>query len=390
MTLIQFATDEVLANLLPLMALRPARVIHVGGGIEQQRVLLQALSQEPDFKGWQPKVSELQLPKVHEINEVRDAVATTLVQTPGAVLNLAGASQLVGIGAYQAALALGRATLFFDAAGERFVDGRTGRLGKWPDYREAAKRLSTRLLMAACGKHLSDWRAETANDALRAFALKAFELHTRQWSALDNFSRALRSHLYGPTNKLPTTPEELGALLAKPLPPQMLQHESVRALMNAAAAANLVRAEGQGFKLIAAATKPAVERVGQLLMQRWIEPAVLDRVLHNPRYRDAHWSLSPVSQANGEAGEPDILCIDTQTSSLRLISCKATIERSPMELIDAVSARAAKLGATSTTLVVFKPAQGQEQALRAVAKRKGIDLAIEPDEIVKWFALSVK
>ena len=390
-TLIQFATENSMANLLPLMALKPSRILHIGGGSDKVRFLVQAVSQEAEYKGWQPKIMELPVNKpMREIADIREFMATTLLANPGAMLNLSGASQLMGIGAYQAAQVFGRATMFCEPEAERFVDGQTGRFARLPDYREAAKRLSVRLMMAARGKNLSDWRGEQASDALRAFGLKAFELRNKNWNALEHFNKGLRAHFYGPGDKLPATPEELVALLGKPLPAALCQNDASKALLTAAASAGLTKEEGQSFRLLGPAVNGAVERTVQVLMSRWIELAVLDCVLRNPRYKDVHWGLTPQAQQSSESQESDILCIDQETSSLRLISCKATINRSPQDHLEAMSSRAGRLGATASTFVLFKPAQGQESAIRGAARRLGINVALEADEIVKSFAPSAK
>jgi hypothetical protein len=363
----------------------------VGAGIEKVRALAQAVAQEAEFKGWQPKIIELQMNKpLPDVGEARDWMATTLIANPGVIVNLSGGSRMMSIGAYNAALVLGRPTFFCDTEGERFVNGRTGPSNKMPEFRETANRMSLRLLMAMRGKNFADFRSEPTTDALRAFGLKAFELRNKQWNALEHFNKGLRAHFYGPGDRLPTTPEELNALLIKPLPPQLCQNDASRTLLLAAQSAGLAREEAQSFKIVASPVKASVERTVQLIMNRWIELAVLDCVLRNPRYRDAHWNLTLTSQTSTDASEADIICVDQDTSSLRLISCKSTIDRSPLDQLENIAARAAKVGATTSTFVLFKPAQGQESAIRSAARRMNIDVALEADEIVKAFSPSVK
>ena len=242
--------------------------------------------------------------------------------------------------------------------------------------------------MALRGRTYAEWRSEAATDALRAFGLKAFELKTKHWDSLEHFSKGLRAHFYGTSDRLPASAEEVVALLNKPLPPAMSHSDAAKQWLGVAASAGLVRAEGQSFKVLTSAVKSSAERALGLLTNTWIELAVLDCVLRNPRYKEVHWGMAPASAPVSD--EWDIVCVDGQTTTLRLISCKAVMDRSPQDHLERMAARASKVGAAHSTFVLFKPAPGQESSIRGAARRMGIEVAIEADEIVKEFSPSAK
>jgi hypothetical protein len=394
-SLLQLVSEHAITNLLPVMALRPARLVlvrHADSKLEAAvahlRAVIPVLAQNPAFKGYQPKIGELVLNSTSpEIAEARDLIARELVASPGMVVNFTGGTKQMSIGAHLAASVFGRASFACDPAADRLADAHTGRHERWPDIETLTKHFSVRLLLAVQGRSLDEFRSETATDAMRAFGLKAFELRNQNGQALDVLNKALRTHFYTSNGRLPQEPEELKTLLARPF---MVLGDPVRFYLTAAATAGLVRSEAQGWRLLAQPERRSIERVLHLINNGWLELAVMDCLLRNPRYQDSLWSVEPVRLNNGDPADADILCLDTRTVSLRLISCKVVLTRSPAEQLEIIADRARRLGGAACTLVVLKPTQGQESLLRSEARRLGIDLAIEADEIVKAFAPHVK
>lgn len=388
--LLQLVSDHAIGNLLPVMALRPTKLVlvrHADKAAEAAstnlRGVISVLAQDPAFKGWQPKVTELALgSSTPDIAETRDLVARELVAHGGMIVNFTGGTKLMSIGAHLAASAFGRASFACDADALRWHDAHTGRHDRFPDLAGLTKHFTLRLLLAIQGRNLDEFRSEPASEPLRAYGLKAFELRNQHWNALDAFAKALRQQFATQNGRVAQEPDELRAVLSKPV---AATGDPVRWLLTAAATAGLVKAEGQGWRLGVAPDRRLVERALHLLTHGWLELAVFDCLLRNPRYQHAQWNFES-AKGHHEGGDPDIVCVDSKTGSLRLICCKVTLHRSPADHLEALAARVRKLGGGSALFVVYKPAQGQEALLRSEARRLGIDLALEADEIVKAFA----
>lgn len=389
--LLQLLSDHAIGNLLPVMALRPTRLVLVRNGEKSTeaaaanlRSVLPVLAQDPAFKGYQPKVTELTLNSpTPDIGETRDLVARELATTPGLMVNFTGGTKLMSIGAHIAASALGRPSFACDPEAMRWHDAHTGRHDRFPDLAALTKHFTPRLLLAVQGRNLDDYRSDPASEILRTYGLKAFELRNQQWNAIDAFAKAVRAQFHIQNGRLPQEPEELKTLLAKPLP---ANGDPVRALLSAATTAGLVKAGAQGPLLNATPEKRAVERALHLLINGWIELAVLDCLQRNPRYQHPLWNLEPVKSSNNDHADPDIVCVDTRTGTLRVICCKVQLHRSPADHLEALAARVRKLGGASATFVLYKPGNGQEGLIRSEARRLGIDAALEADEIAKAFA----
>ena len=390
-SLLQLVSDHALENLLPIMALRPSKLLLVRSAdksaesaVANLRAVVPVLAQDPAFNGYQPKIIDLPLSSTTpDIAETRDLIARELIANPGTMVNFTGGTKLMSIGAHLAASVFGRASFTFDHEQMRFVDAHTGRHERWPELGSLSKHFTPRLLLAIQGRSLDDYRHEPASDPLRAFGLKAYELRNQHSAAIEVFIKNLRAQFQTQNGRLPQEPEELKTLLAKPLP---AGGDPIRFLLTATTSAGLTRSDSQGWKLSAAPERRAIERSLHLLSSGWLELAVLDCLQRNPRYQLPMWSFEHVKQSGNDSNDADILCVDTRSNSLRLICCRVALTRSPAEHLEGLAARARKLGGAACTFVIYKPAQGQEPLIRSEARRLGIDAAIEADEIVKAFS----
>jgi len=383
--------DNVMVNLLPIMALRPERIIQLvtkdqraARAVAQFKEVFTMLAKEPGYEGYKPRIQDQTLPG-HDLAEVRDTVARLLLENAGAVVNFSGGSKLASVGAYQAAMALGRPSLFCDVEEGRFVSGRTAPMSQPPDYNTLISQFSIRLLMAVHGRSFDDWKSQPPSEALRQFGLRAYELRNQQWAPLEAFNKALRHAIYGSSDHLPDSAEELSALLAKPLPSSVVGSEPARQYLSAASQAGLVKTSGpELFKLACSANRREVEKCLRLLTTDWLELAVADRILRHPGYREVLWH--PES-SNGDERGTGIFGIEKSGMILRYIQCLGSLTRSPQDHLEAVVQRARRLGGSGveSTLVVLKTAQGQDSTLKHAAKRLGVDLVLGAGEIVQRF-----
>jgi hypothetical protein len=239
------------------------------------------LAREKGYEGYRPRIQDHTLASA-DMPEVRDAVARLLLENAGAVLNFSGGSKLMSLGAYQAALALGRPSMFCDVEEECFVNGRTGPLPAPPDYPQLASQFSIGLLMAVQGRRLEDWKSEKPTETTLAFALKAYEIRNQQWGPLEAFNKAIRGHFYGQGDRLPESAEELTALMAKPLPAATCNSEPARQYLSAAATAGLVKTQGpETWRLSVTSRRQDVDQAIPLMTRATVVKTVLmASVLH--------------------------------------------------------------------------------------------------------------
>ena len=188
--IIQIVGDQTAQNLLPVMALRPTKVIQVRSrdargstrfkdAADNFGSAVAQLGREPGFEGYQPEMKTEVIDDTSPGIEVtRTLVASLLANHQGALVNFTGATKLMSIGAYQAAATLGAPSLYCDTQEKRFTDGRTGTLQVWPDFHRTAAQLSVPLLMAAHGKNFGEWQHEVPTNELKKYGRKAFAVRT--------------------------------------------------------------------------------------------------------------------------------------------------------------------------------------------------------------------
>lgn len=399
-TLIQLVGDQTVQNLLPVMALRPARIIQLRSrdlpgktrfkdAAANFESAVGQLFLEAASKGYKPEVVTEEIADTSpSIEKTRSVIAQKLAATPGSIMNFTGATKLMSIGAHQAASALGAPSIYCDTQEQRFTDGSTGKLDSWPDFAATSSALTVPLLMAAHGKNFGEWRHDIPTDTLKAYGLVAFGLRRKHWGALDGFNKALRLFFYRRNGKLPSAEEELRKLIGEALPASVSATEPGQQLLDAAASANILAKKDSNYFIVARSAKWDVERVANLLIGTWLELAVLAMLERHPRYQNPLWSVAPKKTHDTDFGEMDLVCVDQRTASLRYLSCKAVLDRPPLEHLEAVGDRAHRVGGShaASTLVLFHAFdQGQEQTIARYAKRLRMDAAIGPDKIVSEF-----
>src|SRR2546425_1095957 len=127
LALIQLISEQTMQNLLPVLRLKPARLIHLATPKTAARsaFIVEAARQA----GLQPAVELLTLSAMPAMPETFNAIKTAILearnkgQTP--VVNFTGGTKLMSIGAFSAALNQKALSLYVDTEDALFVDGRT-------------------------------------------------------------------------------------------------------------------------------------------------------------------------------------------------------------------------------------------------------------------------
>lgn len=127
-TLIQLISEQTMQNLVPLLALRPAHVVHLATPKTAARSaqIVEAARQAQVVT----ELESVRLSEMPSIPEVSRAVlraveaARSVQQTP--VINFTGGTKLMSIGAYEAAMREQVTSLYVDTDHQQFLDGHSG------------------------------------------------------------------------------------------------------------------------------------------------------------------------------------------------------------------------------------------------------------------------
>jgi Domain of unknown function (DUF1887) len=373
--LIHLVSEQTMPNLLPLLALRPQRVIQICGSdpkIRQSAQRLEAAAREAGSD------AEFQ---IHEISstspraeEIKHAHKQLLSIFPGGVVNLTGGTKLMSIGAYLGASEFHDVPILYcDTASKAFVQVGKNSLPPWiPTFYEVVRTLTLRIIMAAHGNAPASWRFDTAGDSLLEFGNRSWQLRTRHPEDFQScrFGDSIRNFYRSDRGKIPSSADKLKALLEADLTSAIAGElsEPITSFLAAAAAAGLLnRLASGGFRLADGPSgkdklRSHVERIANLLDGSWLELSVLDFITRSPLHLDPHWSVEPLGADSTAYGETDLIAVNARHAALEIISCKTSLKQ-PLEHLEGLRTRANNLGGSHAlaTLAILHAGNPAEQ-----------------------------
>src|SRR6266436_1440524 len=111
MNLLHLVSEQTMQNLLPLLALRPTKVIQVRSRAEKFRQAaanlkqaVESIRKQPDYRDLNPEFYEEVIDEESpSADTARRKVGAALSLWPGAVVNITGGTKPMSVGAYLAA-----------------------------------------------------------------------------------------------------------------------------------------------------------------------------------------------------------------------------------------------------------------------------------------------
>jgi hypothetical protein len=392
LTLIQLISEQTMPNLLPILRLKPAKLIHLVTPKTANRSA--NLMAAAHAAGIDPKIEVIQMSAMPGIPETFNAVSECLTEIGRAslspVVNFTGGTKLMSIGAYAAALQQKAPSLYVDTQDSCFVDGNTSvRMSEFLDGDWSFTPIRTQLQIHIVAIANGIQRV-TGGKPWRPMLPLATHLFVNQAE-----EQAGHEALHGPSGLLahgrePRTPRDWMSLIDTPfkLP------EPVATL---AAKVGLVRPTGSGEVMLAdesrkdlqflsvtkvndfnaryfKAIAPIQQAIG-FLTGGWWEVIVAHAMSESGLVRDLRWSVQ-VGDRYGADVEEDIVALDGV--ELVHVSCKRGGAKARLlPQLEEIRARASTLGGTFNRrfLAVLNPPSGKVEAnLRQRAKELGVRL----------------
>lgn len=386
-------------NLLPLLAIKPTKVVQLksaGVGFDSAAKSIEMAAREAGLDaGFETVELGMQFP---EIADIKDAIDAVIHDAEGAIfLNITGGTKLMSIGAYWAGCQLreNAHVLYCDSAQQRFISVGTVPLpSQLPSFASTVASLTVRMVMAAHGKSPGSWRFDRATEQGLLFGRRAFELRLGEADAFKDcqFSESVRQFFRSDNGRIPDGRARLESLLTldvcgaigDPIP------DAVNAYFEAASKGGFLKSlDGGGWRLALAPDgvenkkelKRHVESVANILDGSWLELAVLDLISQSDGFFDPHWSVEPRrgegDDGTGSFGETDLVCL-RPAGALQVISCKTKIKQ-PLEHIESLSQRSRNLGGQfAQAMLVLLDSQNskKEKEIRSWARHFGVEVLI--------------
>lgn len=391
-TLIHLVSDQTMQNVLPILALRPGRIVQVVSDAgtarfgDAARNIRQAVDLAcrtiPEFHGWRPDWNEpvsLESP-APTIEGSRVRIAGLLRDHKGAVVNYTGGTKNMSIAAWSAAKEHGAPTLYCDTP-RSFVSGGTGDLTGVPELSGVARCLRTPVLLAAQGllqgKH---WNRRGIDPNIAALGAISFDLGRRSGKTFRDFRHGLFLHGCSANGRPDKATVERA--LKQPVPPH--RSEFTPFLAAARDAGLLVEKDGNWYYNVSSGKpyKAVFKKVGtiaQALTGAAFEAHIAGLLKVSPKFTDFLSNVYPAGSAPEEHGfgESDFLAYEPGAVALTLISCKSSPPR--LEHLESLLARKAKFGGLfARTLLCVEnegdPSRGR--LLKSQCQSLGIGCAI--------------
>ncbi len=406
-TLIQLISEQTMQNLLPVLRLKPARLVHLATPetVARSNHIVEAARQAQV----RVEAETHLLSRMPGMAETFGAVKTAIQQCQGAgrtpVVNFTGGTKLMSIGAFSAALNPNHRALalYVDTMDEIFVDGRTSEglsdlfEGDF-SFTPLTRSLTVNTIAVANGRE-----RVTAGRDWHPFLPLATHLFRQPGD-----EQATHEALYGkngilPRAQTPQRPDQWAELLDREfqLPPAVTKLALAAGLVRASASGacrlpDVSRAELEALAEVRAqkrflpdydarriAATDAVQQSINFLTGGWWEVIVADAVERSGLFRDIRWSAN-AGQRGGADLEEDILAVDGV--QVVCISCKRGGARSRLlSQLEELNARARSLGGhfTRRFFAVNLPLAGSvAKNLTQRARELGIRL-LTPSDLAK-------
>ncbi len=400
MILLHLVSDQTLQNLLPILALRPERIIQVQSNNPRFKKTDQNLVNAAKLFGVEADCFETSLidSSTPNIEQTRAAL-TGIKLKDAAIINFTGGTKLMSIAAHQYAKEKGIPTLYVDTQGGQFVSGETGALpDSMPSLAETASKLTVESVLAAHGLDASSLKLEQPKKAQIVFANKAVEL--RKSSKSDEIIGKYLTQVhkqFRPQERI-IDGGKLKDALAKPLP--QINHEEEHSLLKTALDAGIVRAGANkekfylnpdpAFPQKGRKLKHAAEENLKLLEGGWFEIYVYDRMNQSGKFLDLKWEVQ--GREDKTFGENDIVGIDRHSHfSIIFVSCKVSDEHiSALEHVLSTRQRSLRFGGTfsKTAFAFFKTKKdsNKRQTIKDACDALQSQCFFGLDELKKWLA----
>lgn len=355
MTLYHLISEQVWQNLIPLLALRPDKVVHVRSHANRWRTAakrIQRAATEIDPK-WQPTYVDAPLKSdFPEIAEMRDHLRLLHERHPAGVLNFTGGTKLAAIGAYQFAVTADIPSFYFDTERRTFFPSDNQSLPPFRPLDEVIPAITVRAGLVGHGIDGANLRFSKATEQLIAFARKAAEIRTRARVPVNRWLEEIRDRF--PKWANPESDWGRVPSIALPYP----EHPEAAQLADAAIDSELLRIDNCGRIYL---NNPALETFS-LLEGGWWELACLDELSSQQRFTDIQWSARV--KDNDAEGETDLIGFNRETLKLEFFSCKSSTINKPLEHLESLRNRAVRMGGSQAVpnLMVFQCIHNQQRA----------------------------
>lgn len=367
-TLIHLISEQTMQNLLPILALKPKRVVHVRSSGARFDAAVSKLESAVRVAGVDPEFVTQTLPSDSpDVLDVQLVMREILTVHPDAIVNFTGGTKLMSIGSVLAASDFKDTVLLYcDTDQKQFRTFGNNSLPEGvPSFDEVAVSLNLPIMLAAHGKPPMSWRDDPFSERLTTFGRLAFSIRSQNLNEFkeSNWSARLRD-VFRPKGRVPDSKKKQQELMDKDILSIFpdFHHTCLTDFLETALGAGLVFRSGTGYFLAppeeGVKLKSHIERTVNILDGSWIELFLLDLTQRSSKCADPRWSVEPVKNESApearDFGETDVVFLSLPQGNLNVVSCKSDLQHvKPLEHIEALRERSRNLGGRFAKSILY-------------------------------------
>lgn len=383
-TLIHIVSGQTMQNLLPLLALKPCRVIQICSNDEKIRRVARHIESAACLAGLQPEFL------IHPLDgsfPTAEAVLLAHKQIlsvfPESVVNITGGTKLMSLGAYLGASEFHDVSILYcDTDNRQFI-----KVGKkaLPDamrrFSEIASTLKVSLILSAQGLEQGhDWKVLKASSARIQFGAKSIEMFEKNPNSMRTIYQIINRHANAKGGKKPDN-DDLERATHQPIP---ISNEPIaEAFMDAAQRVQFIVKRRQGWFFNLPANGPLAKRKDQLvkITQQLVggayEGYIDAQLVKSKRFGDYLHGVMPANASEESTfGETDFLAVEISRLSLAIISCKSAPPS--LEHLESLIARKSQFGGNFAKAILCIKSAEEKRAgeIRRQCRLLGIECLI--------------
>ncbi len=378
-SILHLTSEQVLANLFPILAINPSRVIQIVSNKVKHYAdnLEKAIKDNLYFKqcNFRQEIIKKNMLSIDDARKlVEHQIDGELSQGMKPVVNITGGTKLMSIGAFEAAKNKNCPAIYCNTD-ERKIEvvykpaefSKMNLSENYPYKDYVAPQITLNMLISANGNNFlesnnSDLSSDFSNYS--NIANEMFKLYLQNNQHGDDFRNLIRDHITNIT-KNHTNHKLIGIQRFNSILEKLLN-------------VKLVIAEKNNYKLnVDYRDRQRISYLQKFFDGSWLEVYVYSLVKNNKRYKDVTLNLSSNSRLIVESAisEIDIACLDIHRMLFVLISCKVNFKNTPqLDHMLAIKEAARKLGGKYSLPILCT--MSADEASRKRAEQAGIKLLI--------------
>lgn len=392
MKLLHLVSEQVLQNLIPVLAYRPEKVVQIASAYKPIQRSAENLVRAAKHAGLENVefATDATRSRSPGIEETREKVAMWLDREEIDYVNITGGTKQMAIGGWLAAREKAVPVIYLDGQSGEITCDPVGQVPALPKE-ELLESLSVQVALVAHGvENPAVIRGSSPSPTQLQFGKSGRELRHKDKHSLKRWLDEIKEEFIQ-RNQIKTG-RPLQDSLSRPLPEA--PNRTVYDYAKAASEAGFLAPENSEFYLAQPYAEPSTAASNLMALEGgWYELAVAAAMGDSEKFSGILWEVEEgISNREASAlGETDVIAVDRRKPNLVFVSCKASLDSlgNQLEHLSALRARADRYGGSRSRAILCvehadSPRQVDNLRHWAQVMRVHVKVGEEIDNLKAW------